>query len=245
MKIIITRPSPDGEIFAGAVSRLGGNPIHSPVMAIRFRDIDIDFNGIGSLAFTSANGVRAYSRLSGARNFPVYAVGEATAAAAHAAGFADVRSADGSAESLAALIAESKPTTEVLHLAGSERAGDLICLLEQRGIGARRLVAYDAEKIELIAPAARAALSDPNENTAVVFFSPRSASLFLDQAAAESVEDRLQGAVAFCLSDEVATALGGSRWSKVAVAKARTAGAMLRLVEDAIAGRNGRMAAPR
>jgi uroporphyrinogen-III synthase len=66
---------------------------------------EIDLTHVAALAFTSVNGVEAFARLSAERRSPVFAVGDRTARAAREAGFADVVSADGDVEALAALIA--------------------------------------------------------------------------------------------------------------------------------------------
>jgi uroporphyrinogen-III synthase len=245
MKVIVTRPSPDAEAFAAEISRLGAEPILSPVMAIRIRKAPVDLEGIGALAFTSANGVRAFCANSSDRDCPVFAVGEATAAAVRAAGFADVRAASGDVESLAALIAEAKPSLSVLHLAGSERAGDLAALLAESGVAARRAVLYDAEKIARFSPEAEEALAKNPRDAAVVLFSPRSARLFLEQAASAGLTEKLRDALALCLSAEVAAALGGSAWRRIEIAAERTGEAMAQLVVAALSGRKGRNGSPR
>lgn len=244
MKVIVTRPSPDAERFAQQLSHIGADPILSPVMAILPRDVALDLEKIGALAFTSTNGVRAFASLSALRRHEVYAVGDATAEAARAAGFASVVAAQGDVESLAALIAKSKPTGPLLHLAGSERAGDLVRLLARRGVEARRAVIYDAAEIEDLAPQAKAVLAESNENPAVVLFSPRSAHLFLAQASRAGLADRLKNAFALCLSLDVAAAAGAAKWAEIRVAETRDADAMVRLVGE-VSERIGRMRAPR
>lgn len=244
MKVIVTRPSPDAESFARRLMQIGADPILSPVMAILRRDVALDLEQIAALAFTSANGVRAFAGLSALRNRPVFAVGSATAAAARAAGFADVQAAQGDVETLAALIAQSKPAGPILHLAGSERAGDLILLLARRGVEARRAALYDAVEIDNLEPQARALLAESSENPAVVLFSPRSARLFLAQARRAGLAHRLNNAVALCLSQDVAAAAGAATWLEIRVAETRDADAMLRLVSE-VSERIGRMSAPR
>ncbi len=245
MKVIITRPSPDAEAFAAEIARLGAVPVVSPVMAIRQRDRAIDLNGVGALAFTSANGVRAFSALSAERGPPVFAVGEITARAASAAGFSSVTAASGDVETLARLVSSAKPSSPVLHLAGSERAGDLLALLRKEGVAARRAVIYDAVKTANLTVEARAALTQEPENVAVVFFSPRSARLFLEQASAAGVASRLEKATALCLSEEVRSAAGAAGWASVEIAATRSADGMALLVAAWLAGRKSRNGAER
>lgn len=245
MYVIVTRPSPDGEAFAAEVARLGATPVLSPAMAIRDRAGEVDLAGVETLAFTSANGVRAFSRLSPRRDFQVFAVGDATAGTARAAGFAHVTVAGGDVESLSQLIASTKLSSHVLHLAGSDRAGDLVAALAAKGVGAHRAVIYDAVKNEQLSASAKAALMDEEAKIVVVFFSPRSARLFLDQALASGLAHRLGRAVALCLSAEVAASARVGRWAAVEIAADRTANSVLALIEEMLAGRNGRTGAAR
>lgn len=245
MYVIVTRPSPDGEAFAAEASRLGATPILSPAMAIRDRAGEVDLAGVEALAFTSANGVRAFARLSTRRDFRVFAVGDATAAAAGAVGFAHVAVADGDVESLSQLIASTKLSSHVLHLAGSDRAGNLVMMLAAKGVGARRAVIYDAVKIEQLSEGAKAALMEEGAKIAAALFSPRSARLFLDQARSSGVADRLERAVALCLSAEVAAAASAAKWAAIEIAAVRTADGVLALIEEMLAGRNGRTGAAR
>lgn len=242
MKAIITRPSPDGESFAAEAARIGVEPILSPVMAIRRRAGPVDLAGVGTLAFTSANGVRVFAGLVRERSLPVFAVGETTAAAARRAGFVAVETAAGEATSLVDVISRSKPQSAVLHLAGSDRAGDLCALLAARGIESRRAVIYDAVEIADLSTEAKAALADSRQSVAVVLFSPRSARLFLKQARAAGLAGALGGALAVCLSREVALAAREVEWNEVEIASARRGEAMLALLAAACAGRKGRNA---
>lgn len=245
MKIIVTRPSPDGEAIARDIAGLGAEPILSPAMVIRKRAIAIDLSGAGALAFTSANGVRAFAALSTARELPVFAIGEATAAAARAAGFHEVETAGGDVGSLAGLIAASKPLLQILHFAGSERAGDLVATLAANGVAARRAVVYDAEKTAGISPSARRALEGEPENVAVLFYSARSARFFLEQIEAAGLTPLLAAATALAFSAEIADAAGRARWGAIKIADSRRAGAMADLVQREISGRRVSKTPPR
>jgi uroporphyrinogen-III synthase len=245
MKVIITRPSPDGEAFAAAIAAIGGDPVLSPVSAIRPLPDAVLPGGAGALAFTSANGVRAFAALSALREAPVFAVGAMTAAAARAAGFSVVATAGGDVESLAALIAASKPSTPILHLAGADRTGDLVQRLAGSGIEARRAIIYEAVPLAAMAPPAAASLAANAGDCAIAFFSPRSARLFLDQAAAANLIGALASATALCLSEAVGEAARQTLWEAVEIANDRNGAAMMALARDFIAGLKGRRASPR
>lgn len=245
MKIIVTRPLPDADAFAAALTRLGAEPVISPVLAIRNRTAPIELGDAPALAFTSANGVRAFAALSTVRSLKVFAVGDATAFEARRAGFSDINTARGDVESLAALILQSKSTRKILHLAGSERAGDLARRLSEGGLSARRAVIYDAVEVDQMTPEAARAIAENAASLAIAFFSPRSARLFLHQARRKNLLDPLRLATALCMSDGVAAAAGDNCWQRKLTAAAPRSDAMLALVEALIAGLKGRTGAPR
>jgi uroporphyrinogen-III synthase len=145
-KIWITRAQPGADATAERVRGMGHEPLVAPLLTVRrLQDVEVDLRGVAALAFTSANGVRAFAELSGDRKLRVYAVGAATAQAARQAGFASVLSADGGVEALAAGIAARRGEFlgAVLHAGAVDLAGDLVAELEARGIPARRLVLYE------------------------------------------------------------------------------------------------------
>lgn len=125
----------------------------APLLAIRpIPQAAPDLTGVAALAFTSRNGVAAFAALTAARGLPVFAVGDATAEAARAAGFARVRSAAGALGDLARLLAEAAPGA-VLVPGALEPAGDLPALLAGR-VEVRPLPVYEAVTIGASAPAA-------------------------------------------------------------------------------------------
>ena len=145
-RIWITRAQPGADATAKRVRALGHDPIMAPLLQISPLTADaLDLADVGALAFTSANGVRAFACLTARRDLRVFAVGAATAKAAKEAGFRQVLSADGDVAALAAGIAARKSDLNgvVLHPGASDPAGDLSADLSARGITSRRLDLYD------------------------------------------------------------------------------------------------------
>jgi len=145
-KIWITRAQPGADATAARVRSLGHQAFVTPLLVVEKREPGpLDLAGVGALAFTSANGLAAFCELTGDRTLPVFAVGAATAAAARAAGFKRVLSADGDVAALAeGLIARrTELRGAVLHPGAAEPAGDLAGALERHGIETRRLILYD------------------------------------------------------------------------------------------------------
>lgn len=162
MRIWITRAQPEAEATAERLRALGHEPLVAPVLEVRAaRGEAPDLAGMGALAFTSRNGVRAFAALSPERGLPVFAIGEATAAAAREAGFDRVESAGGDAAALAGLIAGRRGSFdgEVLYAAPEEPAADLAPALAARGVPARALAVYRTVEIDP-PPAATQALAE-------------------------------------------------------------------------------------
>ncbi len=229
MKVLVTRPEPDAAAFAERCRRAGLTPVIAPLMHISIEKKPIDFGGIGALAFTSANGVRAFSTSHEARGLAVFAVGGATGDEALAAGFDDVSIADGDIESLTSLIDQRRGrlTGAVLQIAGAHRAGDLVNELRLRGLEARREVLYTANAVDFLPENARAALVASNPVEWVSFFSPRTAALFLALVRKSGIEDRLRLIRAACLSEAIADAFAGTLWKSVEIAARRDVDAVI------------------
>src|SRR3954471_6516485 len=145
-RIWITRAQPGAQATAERVRALGHDALIAPLLAVRaIGDAEVDLNGVAALAFTSANGVRAFSDICAERSIRVFAVGAATAQAARVAGFKLVLSADGNVEALAEGIGQRRGELRgaVLHLGAAELAGDLVGGLEKQGVAVRSLTVYE------------------------------------------------------------------------------------------------------
>lgn len=194
----ITRARPGAEATAARVADLGFTPIVDPLLEVASLETAVDLSGAAALAFTSANGVQAFARLSAERSLPVFAVGRATARAAAEAGFARVASADGDVEDLARLIADAK-AGPVLWAGARDPAADLVALLGGLGVVARGAVVYETVDRE------------PSPETLARLDAPLTALLHSPRAArrlAAILRRRPAAALrALCLSEAVAAPL--------------------------------------
>ena len=204
-RIWVTRASPGAEATAGRVTALGWTPLVDPLLAVRALSPAIDLTGVAALAFTSVNGVTAFVRLTPDRTHRVFAVGERTAAAARAAGFAQVVSADGDVEALARLITGevAGPDGVILHPSALEPAGDLLSPLTAAGLKARRVAVYETATRR----PAEETLDALDALDAVLLHSPRAARVLADLLA-DRPTPRLR---ALCLSPAVAAPLEALR----------------------------------
>ena len=219
-RLLITRPLEDAEPLAARLEALGHQTLIEPLLEIDYLEAPLPaLEAFQALLFTSANGVRAFVRQSGARGLPVFAVGNATAAAALASGFTRVESADGDVEALARLvIGRCRPGDGgLLQIAATERAGDLAGRLTAAGFSVRRLVGYQARPAAALSPASVAALTAGTLD-AVLLYSPRTARALAGLLAAAGLSEFGRSLDALCLSDAVAAAAGGVPWKSVRVA---------------------------
>ncbi|MBP7816386.1 MAG: uroporphyrinogen-III synthase [Phenylobacterium sp.] len=225
-KIWITRAQPAAEATAARVRALGHEPFVAPLLKVEPVDgVEVDLRGVCALAFTSANGVRAFIEATPERSLRVFAVGAATAQAVRAAGFKNVLSADGDVEALAEGIAARKRDLKgcVLHPGAAEPAGDLVGALETHGIEARRLILYDTCPAPLTAEE-QAVLP---EIDAVLLHSPKAA-----QALADLLKDSPQPRMrALCLSKAVMKPLARTKLAAKVFAPFPLEAALLNLID--------------
>jgi len=83
LRALITRPREDAEEIAEQLRARGIESVIEPMLAIvPVPHPGLDLTDVQALLFTSANGVRAFAAATTVRSLPVFAVGDATAAAA-------------------------------------------------------------------------------------------------------------------------------------------------------------------
>lgn len=205
--VLVTRPEPDAAALAGRLAARGWRPVLCPLLEFAALPAEVDAEGVAALIFTSANGVRAAPADPALRRLPVWAVGEATAEAARAAGFGPVRAGPSDAAALAAEIARAEGASGrlFLHLRGRHASGGLADALAAAGLRLREVEVYEMRAARRLSPAAEDALG-ARRIVAVPVWSPRTAKVF---AALAGGRYDLSGAVAVAISDAAAAPLGG------------------------------------
>lgn len=235
-RVLVTRPREDAAGLTAALEQRGLTVLLQPMLEIEFADgAAPDLDGRQALLFTSANGVRAFVRSSDQRDIPVYAVGDATAAAARHEGFTAVESAGGDVGDLARLVQRrcDPGGGPLLHVAGSAVAGDLAGTLGLAEFVVERVQMYSARTADKLDPHVQAAVTGGAVDY-VLFFSPRSAVTFVGLARAADLAAACARIDAVCLSDAVAEVLSPIQWRDTAVAAAPTQDALLDCLERKI-----------
>lgn len=220
MRVLVTRPAQDATQLVARLADAGIESALEPLLTIEFLPSPrLDLSDVQALLVTSANGVRAFAALVAERALPVFAVGDASAAAARALGFARVDSAAGDVAALAELVARhaDRARGSLLHVAGTEVTGDLGGALSAAGFRYRREVLYRATASRSLS-SSTVDLFRTNALAGVLLFSPRTAATFSGLARAAEIDAHLGAVRAFCLSPAVAAEAGSLAWRGIAVA---------------------------
>jgi uroporphyrinogen-III synthase len=202
VRVLILRPGPDNAATAGAVAALGAVPVLAPlfeIVPVAWRASDP--HSFDAVVMTSANAARhGGAALKHLSRLPLFAVGEATAAAAREAGFGDVRIGASNAAALGAQLGG-----RVLHLAGLDHKPiPTAAHVEMRVVYAARAI----DNVDL--PAADLAL----------IHSPRAGARL-----AELARDRATLSI-IAISDAAAESCGHG-WAAMHIAEAPREAAML------------------
>lgn len=228
-RLLVLRPEPGASQTVAAARSLGLEAVAAPLYAVEPLPWRVPLGLFDALMLTSANAVRwAGEGLAALRTLPVYAVGEATAAAARAAGLDVVHVGSGGAGVLAEAM-QARGVGRALHLAGEVHRA-----LAEPGFDIVRAIVYRS------APVAR--LPARPEGMIVLIHSPDAGCLFA-RLMDETGVDRSTVAVA-AISDAAASRMGDG-WAHLAVAPQPTDAALLaiaaKLCEEAPTNADGRM----
>lgn len=233
MRILITRPRERAREVARELERRGDTALIEPLLTIEpIGGVAPELDGVQAIVLTSAHAVPALS--ASVKALPVFAVGDATAAAARRAGCEPVFSARGAATDLVALIAaHCRPGGgALLHLSGAQVREGLAEELAAAGVAVRRQAVYRAVAANALAPATVEALA-ARQVDAVLLFSPRTARTFVALIGGHGLRDRLAGTAAICLSAAVAEPCRDVVWRAIHVAARPELGSFLEALEAA------------
>jgi uroporphyrinogen-III synthase len=236
VRLLLTRPEADAQRTAAALRAQGHDVIMAPLIRIEpIADAKLGAGPWAAILITSANAAHAIAadlRAMQLCALPVFAVGQRSAQAMAAAGFADVTSADGNVGDLARRVAERmKPAEPLLYLAGEERSGDLAGDLAALGFAVATAVVYRTIAVTGLPRAAADALAGGIDG--VLHFSRRSAEAYVDAAGNAGMLAGALKPVHFCLSAQVAGPLAQAGAAGIRVAERPTEAALLALIDAA------------
>ncbi|MGJ3232057.1 MAG: uroporphyrinogen-III synthase [Oceanicaulis sp.] len=234
--VLVTRAEPGATRTIERLRARGINAINAATARVQFRSAAPRLDGVGAIAFTSPNGVGAFAANSERRDLPVMAVGAVTAAAARAAGFNTVISADGDGAALARLIANAPPDGTVLHVTGADQGFDLVEALGARGIAARAQVMYEAVESGPLREEAAEAL---RAGAIILVHSPLGARRFFNQAGDAGLTRDLGACQVAAISAKAAAPLAAVAVRRVFSAETPDEDALFKLLDQLLARRPG------
>jgi len=216
--VVVLRPEPGNTRTATALRALGMDVRQIPLFAV----VPVDWTSpdparFDALLLTSANAVRhAGIGVEALKHLPVVAVGEATAAAARAAGFgvALTGNADGRA---AVALAQDRGFARLLHLTGRDRAATGEA--EDRDRAVEPVTVYASNPVPLDDAVARSF-----ENNAILLHSTRAATRL---AALVDTSGAARARIALVAISQAVGDAAGAGWRDVAIAPQPTDAAVV------------------
>ena len=211
MRLLVTRPEPDASDLAARLADLGHDPLVEPLSFVEAVPFVLPPTPFAGILLTSRHGVAALAGADQATALlalPVWCVGEATAAAARAAGFADAKAVGDNALALANSVIErcDPGAGPLLYPRGQDVRGDLAGRLGAAKFTVFEVVVYAALARSRFSSATRRAFKEQAID-GVVLMSQRAAVIFARLVEADNLSDALIGMTAYCLSPAVAEPL--------------------------------------
>lgn len=221
MRLAVTRPSEDAEKLTQGLAAQGHEVLAAPLMTIAFLPPPpLPQMAWQALLITSANALKAlehHPQMDMLKHIACCCVGPASAAAARAMGFSDIRVAGGGLKELEALVrrelaSESGP---LLYLCGEQISGDLAGDLAAGGFETRRFVLYRAEPAAHL-PTGLVACIAQGQLDGVLLYSPRTARIWQGLLDSHGLSSKALSILHYCLSANVAAALPQAALVKIA-----------------------------
>ena len=235
MRLLVTRPDPDGERTADALRVRGHSVLLTPLLRMEIVPAawpDQDYAAVVLTSANAARAVQAHAQRGKLTLLPVFTVGPHTTEAAHKAGFSDVQCANGDKDDLAKLLSTrfGPDDPPILYLAGEDRAGEL----ERAPAGAKVVtrVVYRMAKTQSFPAEVISALSQ-RQIDGVLHFSRRSAEAYIHCAGAAGITNRALEPSHYCLSHQVAGPLAAAGAVGIEIASRPNEAALIELLNSA------------
>jgi uroporphyrinogen-III synthase len=231
VRLLVTRPPPDGARTADALRERGYDALEAPMLRMETLATEIADRAYAGVVMTSANAARAlagHPQCAQLARLPAFTVGAHTAAVARAIGFAEVHCAHGDRTDLAALLHEhvAEGLPPLLYLAGEDRAGDLA----PPGTALVTAVIYRMVKAARFPDAVVGALAG-SDIDGVLHYSRRSAQAYVECAKRAALLDASLKPTQLCLSHQAAKPLAAEGAAGIRIAAQPNEAAMLALVD--------------
>lgn len=233
MRVLLTRPAPEGVRTKARLEALGHHVWVSPVTRIVACEADWPEDTIDVVAATSAHAfVSAGPFLppEARRLMPLLLVGERTREVARNSGWTGPAIVASTAVDLVAEMAQTRRNHRIVYLAGRDRKPTLEDGLRDQGHSLTTIETYAALAAEELEPSCAKALR-AGALDAVLHFSRRSAAIFLDLA--EAAQATVAPVRHICLSPDVATPLRDADCNNVVIAASPDEASLIACLQSA------------
>ncbi len=240
MRVLVTRPEPDGLKLKGLLEERGHQADVEPLMHTTFVAFDpAELDGVTAVIATSRNALRAIKGAASPeqlRSLTVYAVGAATAEEARRMGFGTVIKGPGTASALIPILASTLDPMEemLLHLRGDRVAVDMRGELEALGFRVVESVVYRTRAVDRMSIDTQERIID-GEIEAVMLMSPQTAQIYSRLIQKYRFQEHVREILHLCLSEAVAAHLSPLGDVAIDIAEAPTLEEMLALTDLAAA----------
>lgn len=224
MNVLVTRPAPDDEETAIELQALGFTPVKDPVLRIEPREwLSPDWEKIDGIIISSKNALAGFAGHAMPKHKPYFVVGERTALALRKMGLIHVTGTVERSDDIPALInLQHKPGEgRFVHLTAPHTHNAFYDVLRAEGFSIEPTVIYEAVAATALQAQTIAAIKNGTVNVAL-FYSARSAEIFVELASKAGISKKLQQIRAVCLSEAVADSCQRNLWQRVDVAKRPT-----------------------
>ncbi|XGA08552.1 MAG: uroporphyrinogen-III synthase [Wolbachia endosymbiont of Xenopsylla cheopis] len=229
MALLLTRPLLDSKKTKSILEKYGYKVHIEPMFKIKYLETKLaqDFDVIVS---TSSNSIRALSKISQKRNYPIITVGNSTMKIAKELGFANVASANGNVSDLILYIKEHySQDLKFLYVRGKEISFNLKKALTDKGITVEEAILYESiDKKKLTKRCKEFLLADLIREA--LFFSARTAKIFCSLVEKSNLLDHIRNTTAYSMSEKITENLAHYRWKNIITSNQPTQESMLNCI---------------
>ena len=185
------------------------------------------------IILTSANAVRSMAELSPIRSLQLITVGDKTAQIAKDCGFLNVISTSGNASTLINYIKKNiEPKhANLLYLTAPNQAANFEEALYDYNL--QSLIIYEAKAASSLSQALIDIIKK-NQLSSILFFSKRTAQIFLELSKKYNIIEFMSNIKALALSINIAQLLESVQWRQILISECYTEDAMIKLLMDNI-----------
>lgn len=215
MRILIIRPLEDALPMIVDLKSKGIQTSHHPLFKPHYLPVPPLFNPAG-LVITSKNAIRALKDAEDLKKFSLYAVGDQTATLAQQHGFLNVMSASGTSHELIKLVIKNaQPGQGTLwYLSGAQVKGNALESLRAAGLDVQRQIVYRIEDAPHL-PVALCQELEARTLSHVLFYSPRTTSVFIRLLREAKLEKTIEHMTALCFSEAIREVAAELAWNAV------------------------------